>query len=363
MNIGFDAKRAFMNHSGLGQYSRNLLLGLMHAFPENQYTLFTPKQKIHFLNNTTSVRIVTPVHFIDRNFPSWWRYARIIKEPAFNDIQVFHGLSAELPQGIESTKVKKVVTIHDLIYERYPQYYPTLDRYFYRKKTKHACTVADIIICASNQTKEDLVDMYDVTESKIRVIYQSLSDIQKPMATTSPAGQKPFLVYVSSFNPRKNHLRLIQAFAKSNLGQAYNLVFIGQHNSYVDALHREITRLNIKKSIQFKHHCTDAEVQSYLRQAAGMLYPSEYEGFGIPILEGYFAGVPVLTSNCSSMLEVAQDACVLVDPFQTEDIARGLSILVNDTIGNEARVQRGKKLLQEKFSLQQFVEMTYQSYL
>ena len=124
MRIGFDAKRAFSNYTGLGNYSRDTIRVLHKYYPENQYYLFTPKvisnPRLDFIKNKNNLHVISPNKFIDRIFPSFWRSKNIIKDLQKNKIDLYHGLSHELPIGIEKTNIKKIVTIHDLIYLRYP---------------------------------------------------------------------------------------------------------------------------------------------------------------------------------------------------------------------------------------------------
>ena len=147
MKIGFDAKRAFLNNTGLGNYSRDAIRVLSHVFPENNYFLFTPKahEKHHlfFLNGRANTVTRTPKSFINKVFKSYWRSKSVVKDLVSDKIDLFHGLSHELPLGIEKTNIKTVVSIHDLIFIRYPQLFRSLDRKIYYKKFKSACDRSD----------------------------------------------------------------------------------------------------------------------------------------------------------------------------------------------------------------------------
>ena len=372
MNIGFDAKRAFLNNSGLGNYSRNLILGMMELFLEHQYVLFTTEQKINFLQQYhPNVLIKQPSKIIDRIFPSYWRSNLITKEKDFRFLDVYHGLSAELPMNIHKFKGKKVVTIHDLIFELYPEYYSKIDRFIYRKKTKYACENADVIIAASNQTKSDLIQIYQVDEGKIHTVYQMYEEpaqnrngiILNKKKENNQMGDKPYIVYISSFNPRKNHIRLLKAFKEAQLESEFQLVFIGQENSYVDKIKKEISALYLEQKVRLHLDLSDLQVSEVLKNSLAMVYLSEYEGFGIPILEGYAAGKSILASNTSSMKEIGQDACILVNPLDIDEIANGLKQLVVDSTEHEIRKLEGRKKMNELFSKKVFVKNTFQYYL
>lgn len=372
MNIGFDAKRAFMNQSGLGNYSRHLITGLIDRYVEDQFVLYTPKQKIKFLQETNAkFSVVEPNHWWEKWLHAWWRTYGISGEPTFELLNVYHGLSAELPQQINQFTGKKVVTVHDLIFEYYPKYYPVFDRWVYRKKNQYACEVADVIICTSNQTKQDLIEMYHVTENKIKVVYQMCDEryyhkkvMNSDEMNLSKLGiHKPYIISVSSFNPRKNQLRLIEAFAKANLVADFQLVLVGKGKTYIQKAEALIRDLKLEKKVIILSNLSNDAVVELYHKAVAMAYVSEYEGFGIPILEGFASEIPVLTSNTSSMKEIGLNAAILVNPYEVDDISRGLQQLVGDTENNQRLVAAGLEKLKNEFSKKQFIENTYQTYL
>ena len=179
MNIGFDAKRAFTNFTGLGNYSRTLIETLVRYYPDNAYHLFTPKTNdipnFDFIKTQPSISIHTPLSVGTpleqylRAFHPFWRSFSIKNEIEKANIDVFHGLSHELPFRMPKN-VKTVVTIHDLIHERFPEYYPYIDRKIYSFKFKKACEMADVVVAISEQTKQDIVDFYKIDAHKILCI-------------------------------------------------------------------------------------------------------------------------------------------------------------------------------------------------
>src|SRR3569832_395054 len=168
MKIGYDAKRAFLNQSGLGNYSRTLIKSLSQYYPENKYVLFTPKTGdnyfVDYVEKQKNISIVKPTKLLDRFFRSWWRSYGITKLLTESNIEVYHGLSNELPFNIAEFKGKKIVTIHDLIFLRYPEYYSAADRAIYDRKVKSACDNADVVIAISEQTKRDIERYYFVSD-------------------------------------------------------------------------------------------------------------------------------------------------------------------------------------------------------
>ncbi|MGY8989839.1 MAG: hypothetical protein ACKVJA_06235, partial [Flavobacteriales bacterium] len=137
MRIGFDAKRAFYNNTGLGNYSRDAIRILSLFYPDNYYFLYTPKAKknkrLFFLKNRETTFVRTPFSFVGNLFKKYWRTSDIVKDLQLDEIDIFHGLSQELPLGIEKTNIKCVVTIHDLIFIRYPHLFSFIDRKIYHK--------------------------------------------------------------------------------------------------------------------------------------------------------------------------------------------------------------------------------------
>ena len=180
MNIGFDAKRAFSNKSGLGNYSRNLIRGLILNYPDHNFFLFNPGEKkiaLHdFVERKTNIKEIVPTGFFEREFTGWWRSYGITKKLTEYKVDLYHGLSNELPLNIAKSPVKKVVTIHDLIFMRYPEFYQPSDRKMYEHKTRQACKDADVVVAVSNQTKNDLINLLEVPEKKIQVLYQSCGE-------------------------------------------------------------------------------------------------------------------------------------------------------------------------------------------
>ena len=170
MRIGFDAKRAFANKTGLGNYSRFVLDALAMHEPGNDYLAYTPKNNRHLFDGFPSGSIHYPKGFIDRKLSAYWRYARITRQLREENIDVYHGLSNEIPQGLQRADIRSVVTIHDLIFERLPRLFKPVDRAIYRHKFQSACRRADSVVAVSDQTRRDLIELYGVDDSIIKVI-------------------------------------------------------------------------------------------------------------------------------------------------------------------------------------------------
>ena len=181
MIIGYDSKRIFHNATGLGNYSRDLIRILSRVFPMYTFLLYNPKkEKIsRFIPDKISVFEKLPQSFLGNLFPFLWRSKGIVKQLMKDNVQIFHGLTGELPFGIQKTNIKTVVTIHDLIFVRYPELYNFVDRKIYFKKFKYACEIADVVVAISEQTKNDIVEYIAISPDKIKVIYQGCHAVFK----------------------------------------------------------------------------------------------------------------------------------------------------------------------------------------
>ncbi len=349
MRIGFDGKRAFQNSTGLGNYSRSLITGLATEFPQHQYGLFAPKQTVLF--NTAdfnNIDIIVPQTAIDRSFPAWWRSSRMVKDIAGYHPDIFHGLSNELPAGIEKTNSKSVITVHDLIFERYPESYHLDQRYTHRWKMKRSCQAADAVIAASIQTKNDLVDYYKIPGSKIFVCYQncnpvfekSLGEMEKLEIKKKYQLPDRYFLFVSSITQRKNLLDVCRALALLKDKLFIPLVVIGDGKKEKEQVKKFLSRNGLEAQVIFLNETAAAKTEGFTsskdfpgiyQQALALVYPSIFEGFGIPLLEALWSYLPLISSNSSSLPEVAGEAALYFSPGDVETLATHMIRISKDT--------------------------------
>lgn len=350
MHIGFDAKRIFQNSTGLGNYSRSLVRNVATFYPGNDYYLFTPATK----NNLPFDLQMQNVHLVTGK-GSVWRSFGIRKDMVRHGVTLYHGLSNELPFSMRNTDIRSVVTIHDLIFERFPQYYPGIDRTFYDIKSKFAVRNCDVIVAASASTKEDIIHFYHIPPELIHVIYQSCDDIfyaPPDDAIRSSVKNKynlpdTFHLYVGSVTERKNVLNVCKAYNLMPEAQRIPCVVVGKGKRYSDTIHAYIVEHSLEKYFIFLDDVTTPELPVLYRMALSFIYPSLYEGFGIPILEAMVCGCPVMTSNVSSMPEVGGNAALYFDPEKPEDIAQKmLEMQYGDALRNTL-VERGSTQAQQ----------------
>ncbi|MEM9983878.1 MAG: glycosyltransferase family 1 protein, partial [Bacteroidota bacterium] len=326
-------------------YSRTLLQHVSQGHPDWSFHLFG-----------TDLDPSAP--WLDQNFHLHspqrgrllWRRWRIVQDLVRSELDIYHGLSHELPWGIEKLKLRTVVSMHDVIFQRYPGHYPLIDRLIYDKKWQHSCKVADVLVAISDATRQDLIEFYGVPEDRIKVIYQSLSpryQDQAARAALLPLGlPKDYLLFVGSLTPRKNLLGLLKALLMLPKGHRPPLVVVGKGKVYGRQMMAYLHRQGLGKEVYFRSEMGNEELPSVYAQALGLVYPSFYEGFGLPIVEALSQGTPVITSRFSAMPEAAGPGALLMDPHDPADIARAIIKLRDDEALRFRLVQEGQRYIQ-----------------
>ncbi|KYH08281.1 glycosyl transferase family 1 [Chryseobacterium cucumeris] len=347
MKIAFDAKRFFHNTSGLGNYSRDLVRILSEYEPENEYLL---------LNKNKSERgkdiLERPnVHFIETSKGNFSRQLKMGKDAQKQDADIFHGLSGELPLKWDPKPIKKVVTIHDLIFVRYPQYYSFFDRKIHFWKFKKAADTADKIIAISEQTKKDIIQYLKVPETKIEVIYQgchhAFKEQQSPelMKAVKEKFKLPerFVLNVGTIEDRKNLLNVVKAIN----GTEIPLVVVGRKTGYYQKIERFLKRNKMEKQVLFLEGVSMDELACLYKLADIFVYPSFFEGFGIPVIEALFSKTVVVTSNTSCLPEAGGKDSVYVNPENDLDIRAKLKFLWENESERKRREEKGFEFVQK----------------
>lgn len=326
MKVGFDAKRLFHNHTGLGSYSRLLVKGLSKIDSEIQILLFAknPKESRYY-DAFKQLTIISSSKLL-------WRSWRMKSDILRHGCDIYHGLSHELPVGIHRNKIKTVVTIHDVIFKIYPELYPWFDRGIYHQKWKYSCEVADAIVVVSTQTKTDLAQFYNVDEAKIHLIPppvdMSMQEIDIAAFRKKNLLPEHFFLYVGALSKRKNVSLIIQAMALSKAEDRVPLVIIG-NGAEKETLSELISAYGLTNLIIFRNQVTNEELAHYYQAAEALIYPSLYEGFGIPLVESLQNRTPVITSNISSMPEAAGPGAILIDPHEPEQLAQAMTKILD----------------------------------
>lgn len=350
MNIAFDAKRAFLNTSGLGNYSRTLIKTLHHHFPENDYTLFTTRRADNdfnaYINSKTDIHVEEPKHFFDKKISARWRsyvITDLIKEAKTD---VYHGLSNELPFNISQFAGKKIVTIHDLIFLRYPHLYPFIDAKIYNKKFRHACDAADVIVAISEETKRDIEKYYFIPEEKIKVIYQSCDELfyQEPakalIDSVIAKYQLPdnYLLYVGTIEERKNLLTIIKALEKL---KDIPLVIVGKQKKYFKTVMAYVKEHKLENRVIVLENIANSELPVLYRLAKLFIFPSIFEGFGIPIVEALVSKTPVITTNRGCFPEAGGPDSLYINPLDEQELADKIKMLLDSETLRNTMIEKG----------------------
>ena len=349
MKIAFDGKRFFHNSSGLGNYSRDLIRILATYFPENEYVIFNENQS----EKGKDILNLPNVSFVETSKGSWSRQLKMGKDAQQINADIFHGLSGELPLKWTKKPIKKVVTIHDLIFLRFPQYYSFFDRKIHFWKFKKAAEQADLIIAISEQTKRDIIQFLKVPEEKIRVVYQGCQKAFKENQSEAFLNSvkekynlpKRFILNVGTVEARKNLFNIVKAID----GTEIPLVVIGKKTKYFKKVQKFLKKNKLENQVQFLENVSMEELAAIYKLAELFVYPSLFEGFGIPVIEALYSKTPVITSNLSCLPEAGGKDSVYIDPYNFEDLKAKILFLWNNESERERRAEKGLEFVQ-KFS-------------
>lgn len=341
MLIGFDAKRFFRNFTGLGNYSRFIINALSEYFPDNHYRLYTPtvqsRPELEPLLNRPNVDVVHPVGVSAMFRGSIWRTWGIGREKSAKALDVFHGLSQEIPVRLPAS-VRRVVTVHDLVFMRYPEFYNSIDVRIYAAKVRYACKNADRIIAISKQTAEDVVDFLGIDKSRIDIVYQgchpsfreSVSPSEIDAIKSRYGIPSKYLLNVGTIETRKNALTIVKSLLHIPTDERLPLVIVGRKTPYVDEITAFISKHHLQKWVIFLHDAHFRDFPGLYQGAEVFIYPSLFEGFGIPLVEAIESRVPVITSSRAPFPEAAGPHAAYVDPTSSEELALAIQRIVGN---------------------------------
>lgn len=323
MRIGIDAKRIFLNTSGLGSYGRNLINGLNDLKDKNDYFLYSPQ-----LSETFDVSLLNSNFqtIIAKAFSNkLWRTVGIANDLQKDNIDLYHGISNELPFRINH-KISKIVDIHDLLFLRFPNFYSFSDRQVFKYKTQFACKNSDKIIATSKATKEDIIKHFGTNPDKISIVYQSCDASffkRKEKEDFIKVKEKynlpnDFILCVGTINERKNQKQILESLKITK--HKIPLVLVGEGTKYKKTVVEFALKNKLHLIIPDKF-VTNEDLPTIYQMAKIFVFPGLYEGFGIPVLEAMASKTAVITSLNTSMGEIATDTRNLINPLSTEDLA------------------------------------------
>lgn len=348
MRIGFDGKRTTQNLTGLGNYGR-YIVGLLAKFNlGSEHIIFALKPPLPNLKVTGALYSYPS----DKSIKSLWRSFGIVKDLSKQKIDLFHGLSNEIPYGLKTAHIPSVVTIHDLIFLRYPKYYSIIDRIIYKIKFRYAANHADRIIAISNQTKNDLINYLNIKEERISVIYQSCDPVfYQPVSKASRNAvikkhnlPEKYILNVGTIEERKNLMLVAQALTKI---EDVQLVVIGKETSYTKKVKEFIRSNKLSERIHFLHTVQHSDLPAIFQQAQLFVYPSRFEGFGIPVIEALHSGIPVIAATGSCLEEAGGPGSIYVDPDNAEELAEKMRYVLDNNDKRRLMIAEGKKHLEQ----------------
>ncbi|MGI9541798.1 MAG: glycosyltransferase family 4 protein [Cyclobacteriaceae bacterium] len=311
MRIGFDSKRIFSNFRGLGSYSRNLVRDLCDTFPESEYYLYTPEFQAHIIDhyfaNCKCIKVRTPSIVRPKILAQAWRNFALNGAIQKDRLDIYHGLSHQLPSGAKPGSTKWVVTVHDLLFLRYPQYFSPIDRWIYSRKIRYSTSVADSVIAISKQTKKDLMSFMRVPEEKITVLHQSsdpmfqtrISDEEKKEIRHRYHLPDKYILYVGALLPHKNVLAILKAMNQLKRDVGFHFVVVGSGLKYQKSMVQFASQVGLQDRLIFlsnQGYINNTELRGIYQMATLFIYPSMFEGFGLPILEALRSQVPVIAN-------------------------------------------------------------------
>ena len=350
--VGFDAKRIVRNNTGLGSYGRTLIRGLAYQPDSLRLRLYAPDHGHDQLRSQVEglprVTLCYPKATFLPFDKALWRDHGIVRDLKKDRVQVFHGLSGELPRGIRRSGIRSVVTIHDLIFLRHPEFYPWIDAKIYAWKFRRTLKEADHIIAISECTRRDVLELGDVDPSLVSVVYQSCAP--RFSKTPSPVEQeqvrlkyglpKRFILNVGTIEQRKNILLAVKALEA--LPSDLSLAIVGRHTPYTNQVLEYISSHGLHRRVFILHDVPDADLPSLYAQAEVFVYSSVYEGFGIPVIEAVSCGLPVVACTGSCLEEAGGPDCLYVSPDDPEALADAIRQSMKGAPDREERIRRSQ---------------------
>jgi glycosyltransferase involved in cell wall biosynthesis len=343
MRVAIDARK--LHDFGIGTYLRNLLRQLAHLDRDTEYVLLCHAHDLdaaaHLAPNFRTVLEPSPNYSLREQFHVPWVLLR--ERPS-----LFHAPHYVLPPAVTC---RSVVTIHDCIHLRFPQYLSNRAAHLYARAAMwSAVRRSNCILTVSEASKRDILHFFNVPPEKIVVVYNAIDErfsvdpIEEEVARVRERYQldQRFVLYVGNIKPHKNLVRLIEAFDELRRGELEDLklLIIGDQISKLPALRLAVHEHKLHKHVRFLGYMSDDTLAILYRLASVFVFPSLYEGFGLPPLEAMASGTPVVTSNLSSLPEVTGDAAILIDPYDVESIVDGMRrVLTNPTLAADMRVK------------------------
>jgi glycosyltransferase involved in cell wall biosynthesis len=343
--VGYDAIRALRNTTGLGNFARGVLRSLRDLDPRLDIHLYTPREPLPVFHEfARKLRAAThlPAHddSILRLVPSLWRTFRLGRRAAHDGVQLYHGLTHEIPRDLPATGIPSVVTFADLIAERQPELFPVFDRWSYRWRYRWSARHANAIVAISARTRDDLVELYGIDPARITIIppvrdpafAEAVGPSHRASVLAKYSLPDNFVLSVGTLEPRKNHRVLLQAADDRALPP---LVLVGRDGGSLNALRASVADRHLEDRVRILTGVASADLPAIVQAAAVFLYPSRIEGFGMPIVEALSAGVPVLAASGGHLDEAGGPGSAYLSP----DDPAAWAAAIAGVLGNADRAE------------------------
>ncbi len=370
--MGFDAKRAVENMTGLGNYSRYCIDMLSLAYPGMELRLYAPREleneRLRPLLARDNIKFITPSLRLNNGLGrAFWRSVDMSIDLRQDDLSIYHGLSNELPLTVKGV-CPTVVTIHDLIWRRTPKDYALADRVLYDFKYGRSARIANRVIAISECTRRDLISDFHIPEDKIDVVYQGVDPIFTLPVDTPRREEirkkyglpERYILSVGTVQPRKNLLQAIRALAL--LPKDVWLLAVGSRKgAYGREAEETVRRLGLGERVRFMENIPFTDLPGLYSCARFSSYTSFYEGFGLPVAESLSCGTPVIAATGSCLEEAGGPGAIYVNPNDVEEYADAAMRLIDDNFLREKLADAGERYVR-RFSAENFAKATMASY-
>ena len=352
MRIAFDGKKAAGNRAGLGNYSRFVISSLARRYPDCQFDVYVSKRRgnglLDRIEKLPNVNICYPKHPVLKYFPKLWERYGIPHEVAERGADIFHGLGNDLPAGIRKAgRTKAIVTIHDLIFLFFPHTYSWINRHLFNLKFRSSCRKADRIIAVSQCTAKDIVKYYFIPKQKISVAYQGCDPRFREKCTEEKKEDvrrrfslpERFILNVGTIEERKNAELIVRALQEL---PELSLVIVGKRTPYADRVEAAAVECGVVGRVKILSGVATEDLPAFYQMAEVFVYPSRYEGFGIPVLEALCSGVPAIGATGSCLEEAGGPGSLYVGPDDTAAMVDAIDTACNDEARRQAMIARGR---------------------
>lgn len=372
MNIAIDGTIIREEITGTGFYITNLINGLVKIDNLNSYYIFGDEENLKRYINIEDKKNFKIIHkrFKNRILRVLWEYFILPFELKKLKIIILHSPNYITPLFKFGFKI--ILTIHDLTFLLFPEKYTITKRLLFNKMIRIFIKMADKIIAVSENTKKDILNFYNVPGNKVVVTYESYPDYYNYFIDKDKAKEVSkkygiganFILYVGMIEPRKNILSLLKAFVELGKELDLDLVIVGKKGWYYKEIEQyiiNIENLKLRNNIIFTGYVPEQELKYFYKSAFMFVYPSLYEGFGLPPLQAMACGTPVITSNVSSLPEVVGDAAIKINPDSLDDLVKSIKLVYNDQDFRNLLIKKGLERA-ELFDLEIIAQNTLSIY-